>query len=105
MTPPLHPADPRAPKYWMHETSGELGTAVRRYLRTEPEMMDAHDIALMRAYLTQWVSSPVWRQNPHAGPDDLVIIAALSTTARNIRTLADVRRVIDAAVAAGMDPL
>ncbi len=103
-TPPLDPADPRAPKYWMHETGGALAIAVRRYLNA-PENIDAHDIALLRAYLVQWIASPAWTMNPHADQEQRTRLAALSTAARAIRTLADVRRVIAAATAEGMDPL
>lgn len=46
------------PGYWMHETTGVLRPAVEAYLRGD-EMTTDH-IAAMRAYLRQWIASPVW---------------------------------------------
>jgi hypothetical protein len=54
----LPPDHPQAPKYWMHETGGQLGPAMERYLKGEPEKPD--DVNLIRAYLRQWIDSPVW---------------------------------------------
>lgn len=52
---PDHPP----PGYWMHETSGVLRPAVEAYL--EHREMTPEQIAAMRAYLRQWIASPLWR--------------------------------------------
>lgn len=50
--------DPAAPKYWMYESSGVLMPTVAKYLRGE--RLGELDIPIMRAYLRQWIMSPVW---------------------------------------------
>lgn len=47
-----------APGYWMDETSGVLRPAVTAYLSGGP--MTDEQVAAMRAYLRQWISSPAW---------------------------------------------
>ena len=54
----LPPDHPQAPKYWMHEIGGKLAPAMHRYLKGEPAERD--DVNLIRAYLRQWIDSPVW---------------------------------------------
>jgi hypothetical protein len=46
------------PGYWMHETSGVLKPAVVAYL--QGGQMTPRQIAALRAYLRQWIASPVW---------------------------------------------
>jgi hypothetical protein len=46
------------PGYWMNETSGALRPAVEAYLAGTP--MNGQQIAAMRAYLRQWITSPQW---------------------------------------------
>jgi hypothetical protein len=53
----LPPDHPQAPKYWMNETGG-LVPAIKRYLKGLAP--DADDVNLIRAYLRQWIDSPVW---------------------------------------------
>lgn len=51
------------PGYWIYETSGKLRLVIERYLdNTE---LSPQDCATMRAYLRQWIFSPVWDGNPH----------------------------------------
>ena len=57
----LDPTDPRAPRYWMWETSGILKPVVERYLNGG--QLAQAEVQVMRAYLQQWIDSPVW-----AGP-------------------------------------
>jgi hypothetical protein len=59
-----HPAHPDAPKYWRFETGGALGFAVMTYLNGKH--LDHFQIGLIRAYLSQWVQSPVWDMNPES---------------------------------------
>lgn len=47
-----------APGYWMHETSGALRPAVEAYLRGAD--LAPEQIAALRAYLRQWIMTPVW---------------------------------------------
>jgi hypothetical protein len=62
----LPAADPRAPKYWRHETGGLLKAAVEAYLNGN--VMTLEQINLMRCYLRQWIMSPrcgkamAWRE-------------------------------------------
>jgi hypothetical protein len=56
------------PGYWMHETSGGLRPAVEAYLAGDP--MTDEQIAAMRAYLRQYIASPVWDSNPYAAPQE-----------------------------------
>ena len=42
----------------MHESSGMLQPVVRAYL--DEDELDSAQVGLMRAYLWQWVASPVW---------------------------------------------
>ena len=98
-----------APKYWQHETGGALRIAVENYLNNRD--MTVRDVALMRAYLVQWIDSPVWEMNPHlseGGPAALAALAALTALrlrARRIQTVQDIRLWISAALAEGHDPL
>lgn len=83
------------PNYWMNESSGVLKPAVESYLRGG--RLDQGQVRLMRAYLLQWVLSPVWM-----GGDEL---EALQAGVRAIKTETDVRIVIEKAIDLGMDPL
>lgn len=47
------------PRYWMDEVSGELAPAVHRFLKGEP--LTVTDVAMLQAYLWQWISAAVWR--------------------------------------------
>jgi hypothetical protein len=102
--PPIAPDDPRAPKYWMNETSGLLAHAVRLYL-DRPGTLGSNVIALLRAYFVQWIDSQVWDMNP--GIDDYGRrgLETLRAAARAIRTVEDCDRWLEAAVAVGIDPL
>ena len=80
------------PGYWMNETSGRLVPIVRVYLLGE-ELSDGQ-IAIMRAYLAQWVFAPGF-----AGVDDL------RQRVSGLRTTSQIRTWIADAVAAGIDPL
>jgi hypothetical protein len=80
--------------FWMNETGGVLQPAVFAYLKQEP--MTLEQIALMRAYLRQWIASPYW-QGPtidelRSGIDSLITVPAID-------------RWLEAALHAGIDPL
>jgi hypothetical protein len=100
----LPPSDPRAPKFWRHETGGLLAPAMERFLlhkRAKPG-----DTDLIRAYLQQWIDSPVWQMNP-AGSDYEThrALTELRQSAHSIHTRDDVRRWVAEALDLGIDPL
>lgn len=82
------------PGYWMAEISGLLRPAVRAYLNNEA--MSALQIAVMRAYLRQWI-----RARQFLGPE----LAALRQSVEELASQAALRRWIYAAIDAGADPL
>jgi len=99
----ITPADPRAPKYWMHEVGGELAPAVGKYLLAEP--LTAREISLIRAYLQQWIMSPVWDLDPFANADTKATLAKLRGSIDWLLTVELIRRWIAAATDMGIDPL
>lgn len=91
----LDPSHPLAPKYWMWEQSGALVPIVKAYLDGKP--LTLREVRIMRAYLLQWVSSPVW------GPSNE--LDALRARVSAIQTEDHVRAAIRAGLAIGIDPL
>ena len=93
------------PGYWMNETGGELVPAMHRYLKGEA--LTLRDVALIGAYIRQWIESPVWEQNPRMDDEGRECLAALRVTAA-ARFLTN-RKAIDAWIAMaedfGVDPL
>lgn len=85
---------PEIPGYWMAETSGGLRPAVRAYLNNEA--MSALQIAVMRAYLRQWI-----RARQFLGPE----LAVLRQSVEELTSQAALRRWIYTAIDAGADPL
>ena len=82
------------PRYWMDETSGELRSAIEAFLSGGP-MKDVQ-IAVLRAYLRQWIYAPVWR-----GP----AIPNLQRRIANLTNVIAIRAWIKDALAEGLDPL
>ena len=99
-----HPSHPDAPKYWMDETGGALALAVVRFVQ-DPASMNALDIALVRAYLAQWVNSPVWDMNPHQGAHGRRELADLRLDVEMLATVDALRAWLRRAFLAGIDPL
>lgn len=97
------PDDPRAPKYWMYETGGELAPAVGRLLNRAP--LSPRDIALIRAYCRQWIESPVWDMNAHAGAADAAALAMLRQAVDGLTTAARIWLWLEMADAEGTNPL
>lgn len=106
MSPTRLPAagDPDAPKYWRDETSGKLAAAVRSYL-DNPDAMTLREIGYLRAYMSQWIQSPVWDLNPHAGDASRAALAGLRAGVGAITSGADIRAWLRAAEDQGLDPL
>lgn len=83
------------PNYWMYETSGVLRPAVEAYLRNEP--MTLNQIGAMRAYLRQWIGSPVW----HGGEE----IEQLRLDVESIVSRDDIHKWLAKADELAIDPL
>ena len=92
--PALSPSDPRAPKYWMWETSGVLRAAVE-HLLGDPRELSAGQVAVLKMYLRQWIMAPVWQGN----------VEGLRQAVERIQTGRDIEEWVVAAVDAGCDPL
>jgi hypothetical protein len=92
-----------APKYWPCETSGLLKPAVEAYLHGKP-LSDDH-VRVLRAYLKQWVDSPVWDQNPYANEDEKQWLAELRRKVDEIHSRNEVRECLSIMTNRGMDPL
>lgn len=99
----IAPEDPRAPKYWMYETGGELAQAIERFLKFEP--LHPSDILLMRAYCRQWIDSPVWERKPTMTNAARQELAELRRTVRDIETRQQLSIWLYAAEGFGADPL
>lgn len=95
--------DPRAPRYWMHETSGVLAPVIRAYLNRLP--FGPVEVATMRAYLRQWINSPTWDMNPHIDENGKARLEMLRQMIPEIRTRENVDQWLQIAMEAGIDPL
>jgi hypothetical protein len=82
------------PKYWMHETTGGLRVAVGNYLNRK--VLSDEEIAMLRAYLKQWIMAEV-------GADDDV--KKLRDTVDDIGSRSAIDRWLYAADQCGIDPL
>ena len=92
-----HPATaPQPPKYWTFEPP-ELSVAVHAYIAGED--LTVRDLLLMRAYLRQWVDSPVW------GDEGLQWLAELRERVRAIASRDDIAQALSIMTARRMDPL
>jgi hypothetical protein len=100
MSPKLDRDHPDAPKYWKNETGGRLAAAVHAYL-DNPAAMTVRDMALMRAYLSQWIQSPAWDANPRGAQ----LVAELRAGVGAIRDARDLQAWMHACEDAGLDPL
>ena len=90
----MHNPLQHVPGYWMNETSGVLKPAIMAYLTHRP--MTDSDIAAMRAYLRQWIDSPVW------------LGTAIDQMREDVDTLTSRETIhawLDRALQAGIDPL
>lgn len=94
--------DPKAPKYWMHETGGRLAPAMERYLRREPARWD--DVLLIRAYLRQWIDSPVW-DHPDGDAEVRAAVDELRRNVRGLRNRGDIDKWVADALDLAIDPL
>lgn len=95
---------PHIPGYWMDETGGELASAVGAYIKGE-RFLTLRELALMRAYVKQWILSPVWDENPFQDAHGIVKLKQLRADAGRIASEAALDAWLDAAVEQGFDPL
>ena len=93
----------RQPGYWMNEMSGRLAPAVWTWL-TFPGEITADDLALLRAYVIQWIDSPVWDPNPFADEQSRLILDMLRTNAHRIASGEDLANWVKLAVEFCVDP-
>jgi hypothetical protein len=98
----MSPHKDNSPKCWRAEASGVLAPVVGRYLLGE--QLSLMDIATMRAYLRQWIWSPVWDIPAH---DDSTRaeLADLRSRLEGIRTRRSLDEWIALAAEFGIDPL
>lgn len=85
------------PGYWMHETSGALRPVVEAYLHDEP--LTGEQLAVMRAYLRQWIGAWWWFDDDKG---------SLATLRERIETLTDqpaIERWLADARTLGIDPI
>ena len=80
----------------MYEQSGVLKPVVMKYLKDDMPLSQPQ-IRIMRDYLYQWVSSPVW------APSGMLEAIRLRVAA--IKTQADIDGALNAMMHIGMDPL
>jgi hypothetical protein len=87
----------------MYETSGVLRPVIEAYLRGEP--MTQPQIAVMRAYLRQWVCAPMWNTNPHAGREEHAWLARMRARIDDLTSRKAINDWLEDAVDGGLDPL
>jgi hypothetical protein len=80
--------------YWRNELSGVLQPAMQAYLNGDP--LTQQHVSAIRAYLRQWIASPVWAG---AGVD------GLRDGVDSLTNRAQIDRWLDRAEDLGIDPL
>lgn len=98
------------PKLWLDETSGQLRPVVQAYY--DGKGLTTVSIALLRAYLVQWVDSPVWDLRPEQHTVASVVendyrteLKRLRRSVRKLQTAAEIREWLIAAGELGIEPL
>ena len=95
-------SDPQAPHYWMHETSGVLAGPVQRYF--EGEALSDADIGALRAYLRQWIGSPVWDADPHVDEHGRNALQGLRDLIDSLTNREQISRWVQQSLEIGIDP-
>ena len=103
MPAPLPLSHPLAPRCWRDETLGALAAAIEHYLTYGA--MTVRDVALIRAYLVQWIDSPVWDMNPDHSEESRRVLALLRSDARRIADAKCITAWLMRAMEQGIDPL
>jgi hypothetical protein len=98
-----HPVTaPQPPKYWTFEPP-ELSVAIHAYMAGED--LTVRDVVLMRAYLKQWVDSPVWEGYPYETDGGRPWLAELRERVGAIASRDDIAQALSIMTARRMDPL
>jgi len=99
------PTDPleKGPGYWLYEQSGVLKPVVEKYLNGN--LLSQNELGIMRAYLRQWVASPVWDGNPHADEESRAELNALRGAISKITDQAHLEEWFQKGLDLGMVPL
>jgi hypothetical protein len=84
----------RPPRFWMEETTGQLGAAIEVYMRSEP--LTAEQLELIKLYLRQYVERAVIAQDADR--------RKLLERVAKLRRVGDVERLADALSEAGVEP-
>ncbi len=94
---------PAMPLYWRNETSG-LPEAIAAYLdnRIHGTPISDEQIALVRAYLVQWIDAPGWDSNGDTFEGEL---RQLRLSARSLSSPDEIQKWIFKALEIGIDPL
>jgi hypothetical protein len=82
-------------QYWMAEATGVLRPVLAAYFNNED--LSVYQIAVMRAYLSQWIMDPRWADTANLG--------LLRSTVPYLKTRQDLDRWIDTALEDGIEPL
>lgn len=93
----------RHPGYWQHETSGVLRPAIEAYLNGA--IMPPDQISAMRAYLRQWITSPIWDFNPHMSEKERLQLADLRRRIDGLQSRWAIKLWLEDAHNSGHDPL
>jgi hypothetical protein len=82
------------PRFWMEETTGQLGAAIEVYMRSEP--LSEEQLELIKIYLRQYIERAVIAEDA-SRPKFLERIAKL-------RRVGDIERLADSLSEAGVEP-
>jgi hypothetical protein len=101
MSPALDPSS--GPGFWRNETGGALVPAMEAYLRGD--VLNVRQVALIRAYLRQWIASPIWDENPAADVKAKLALAELRFLVCNIQSQSAISIWLRRAIDMGINPL
>ena len=87
----------------MNESSGDLAAAIVRYFNCAP--LTLRDVALIRAYIVQWIMSDVWDRTGDGSVEHRTELARLRTLALELKDRETIDAWIMASIDFGLDPL
>jgi len=94
---------PKPPAHWKDDAGEQLAPAITRYLKGE--RLSSHEIGVIRAYLVQWIDSPIWDQTKDMHDAGRAELAELRRAAVKITNRQAIDEWIEVATDWGMDPL
>lgn len=92
---------PHPAKYWRDYSDSRIPASVDRYIHGEE--LTVRDIALVRAYVMQWVDSPAWEEN--LSSQATLNLTILRAKVAGARTKEQIDSCVALASAMQMDPL